>query len=83
MFSTSTLDLRLPDIDGKLVWQRIVTRDPAIAAKVIFMTGDTMSPETQTFLREAGRPVLTKPLTIDRVGRIVDEILAGRTPASA
>jgi CheY-like chemotaxis protein len=82
-FDVITLDLRLPDMDGKVVWQRILSRDPAIAAKVIFMTGDTMSPETQTFLHDAGRPVLTKPLTIDRVSRVVDEILAGGTPASA
>ena len=40
------------------------------------MTGDTMSPETQKFLEEAGRPVLTKPLRIERVSQIVDEILA-------
>jgi hypothetical protein len=39
------------------------------------MTGDTMSAETQTFLQGSGRPVLTKPLSIDRVRAIVDEVL--------
>src|SRR5438552_18897855 len=33
------------------------------------MTGDTMSAETQAFLMEAGRRVLTKPLTIERIQR--------------
>jgi CheY-like chemotaxis protein len=75
-FDVVTLDLRLPDLDGKAVWQRILARDPQLAARVIFMTGDTMSPETQKFLEEAGRPVLTKPLRIDRVSQLVDEILA-------
>jgi len=39
------------------------------------MTGDTMSAETQAFLTEAGRPVLTKPLTIERIQRAVNEAL--------
>ena len=71
-----TLDLRLPDIDGKEVWRRVLARDPALAARVIFLTGDTMSPESQKFLQEAARPVLTKPLTIDRVAGLIQDILA-------
>ena len=39
------------------------------------MTGDTMSAETQAFLMEAGRRVLTKPLTIERIQRAVHEAL--------
>ena len=39
------------------------------------MAGDTMSAETQAFLTEAGRRVLTKPLTIERIQRAVNEAL--------
>ena len=39
------------------------------------MAGDTMSAETQAFLTEVGRPVLTKPLTIERIQRAVNEAL--------
>jgi CheY-like chemotaxis protein len=81
-FDVVTLDLRLPDIDGKVVWQRIVSRHPSLAGKIIFMTGDTMSPDTQRFLKEAGRPVLIKPLTIDRVSRLIDEILQAEEGAA-
>ena len=69
------LDIRLPDLDGKAIWGRLVADRPALAARVIFMTGDTMSDETQTFLTQAGRPVLTKPLTIERIRRAVNEAL--------
>jgi hypothetical protein len=41
------------------------------------MTGDTMSAETQAFLVEAGRPVLTKPLTIERIRSAVNGALTG------
>ncbi|HYE93775.1 MAG TPA: GAF domain-containing protein [Terriglobales bacterium] len=70
------LDLRLPDVDGRGVWEWVRTHTPERAARVVFMTGDTMSGDTQRFLAESGRPVLTKPLSIDRVRAIVDEILA-------
>jgi signal transduction histidine kinase/ActR/RegA family two-component response regulator len=73
-----TLDLKLPDIDGKVIWRWICARDPDLAARVIFMTGDTMNAETQNFLQEAGRPTLNKPLAIDQITRMVDTILATR-----
>ena len=70
------LDLRLPDVDGRGVWQWITEHRPASAGRVVFMTGDTMSGDTQRFLSDTGRPVVTKPLTIERVRAVVDEVLA-------
>ena len=42
----------------------------------MFMTGDTMSVGSQRFLEETGRPVLNKPLAIDRLGQTIVEVLA-------
>jgi two-component system NtrC family sensor kinase len=70
------LDLRLPDMRGEEVWRWILMHDPALASRVVFMTGDTMSPETQRFLQEAGRPVLTKPPSLERVRQVLGEVLA-------
>jgi CheY-like chemotaxis protein len=67
--------LRLPDISGREVWRWILGRDPALPSRVVFMTGDTMSKETQEFLREAGRPLLTKPIPIEQIQSIVNEVL--------
>ena len=61
------LDLRLPDVDGQAVWERALAPDPRLAARVVFMTGDIMSAETQGFLDEAGRPFLLKPFTMEEV----------------
>jgi len=69
------LDLRLPDLDGKAIWRRLLADRPDLALRVVFMTGDTLTAETQAFLMEAGRPVLTKPLTIERIQRAVNEAL--------
>ena len=69
------LDLRLPDIDGKAVWQWITRHRPALAGRVVFMTGDTLSPGSHRFLKEAGRPVLPKPVAMDQLHRMVDTVL--------
>jgi signal transduction histidine kinase len=70
------LDLRLPDVDGQAVWERALAPDPRLARRVVFMTGDIMSAETQGFLDEAGRPFLLKPFTMEEVGRVISEVLA-------
>ncbi len=75
------LDLRLPDADGRTVWEWLLARDPSAAGRVVFMTGDTMSPETQQFLDAAGRPVLAKPFTVDRLLGAVEAALD--TPPAA
>lgn len=67
------LDLRLPDIDGRGIWEWLGAHRPAICGRVIFMSGDTVSPETRRFLESTGRPVLTKPLAIERVRAMVDD----------
>jgi signal transduction histidine kinase len=70
------LDLRLPDVDGQAVWERALAPDPQLAARVVFMTGDIMSADTQGFLDGARRPFLLKPFTMEEVGRVVSEVLA-------
>ena len=68
------LDLRLPDIDGRVIWQWINEKYAGLVRRVAFMTGDTMSEDTQHFLEETGRPVLSKPLSIARVRAVIDEV---------
>jgi signal transduction histidine kinase len=70
------LDLRLPDVDGQAVWERALASDRRLAGRVVFMTGDIMSAETQGFLDEVRRPFLLKPFTMEEVGRVVSEVLA-------
>src|SRR5437899_493198 len=69
------LDLRLPDIDGQAVWQWIARHRPALAERVVFMTGDMLTPGSHRFLQEAGRPVLPKPVAMGELYRMVDTVL--------
>lgn len=68
------LDLRLPDVDGRAIWQWLIEHRPALAPRLAFMTGDTMSAETERFLAQTARPVLTKPFPIDHIGSVLQQI---------
>ena len=76
------LDLRLPDLDGQIVWERAIASHPRLAGRVVFMTGDIMTAETQGFLDGSGRPFLIKPFTMEQVGRMVSEVLAAASSAT-
>ena len=55
-------DLRMPDLDGPGLHRELVALAPALAKRVVFVTGDILTPETGRFLGETGLPVLEKPL---------------------
>jgi len=53
----------MPGLSGRTLYERLEKQAPAVAATIIFATGDTADSETQLFLRQSARPVLTKPFT--------------------
>lgn len=64
-FDAVTLDLRMPRLSGQALYERLAKQAPAVAATVIFVTGDTADSETELFLQRAERPVLMKPVTLE------------------
>ena len=60
-------DLRLPDMDGRNVWREIHRRDPEQAARVVFITGDIISPEVQAFFAETDTRFVSKPFKIEEI----------------
>jgi len=70
------LDLRLPDMHGSAVWRQILERSQETASRVVFITGDTMSPEAQKFLEKTERPVLRKPFTVDMIQKTIALVLS-------
>jgi two-component system NtrC family sensor kinase len=55
-------DLRMPQLDGPGFYRELRRTDPRMAERIIFLTGDTLSPAIQTFLAESKRPYIEKPL---------------------
>ncbi len=69
-------DMRMPDLDGPALYQEVERRWPRRAARVAFVTGDTLSPGLREFVLRSGRPVIEKPFLPGDVRRVVAEMLA-------
>ena len=56
-------DLRMPELDGPGLYRALESRYPELCQRFIFLTGDTLNPETQTLGLQPGVPHLVKPYT--------------------
>jgi len=74
-FDAVVSDLRMPDMDGAALWREVRTRHPALARRMLFVTGDTLSPGAEQFLAESRCTSLDKPFAradlIARVGMLL------------
>ncbi|WP_052736435.1 ATP-binding protein [Aquincola tertiaricarbonis] len=73
-------DFKMPGLDGAGLHAEILRRQPRLARRVIVVTGDTLSSESQAFLRTSGLRVLDKPFRKDDVLRAVREVGALASP---
>jgi len=74
-YNLCLIDIRLPAMTGKELYQWLKEKHPQLASRVIFTTGDSMGGDTQIFLEQADRPFLPKPFTPDELKAIVRETL--------
>ena len=64
-------DVRMPNVGGRELYERLLRDAPAVAARVVFSTGDTVRDDTMTFLEHAGRPVLHKPFKLAELREVL------------
>ena len=62
-FDAIVSDLHMPDVDGAQLWREVKARDPGLARRMLFVTGDTLSPIARQFLGEARCDSLNKPFS--------------------
>lgn len=75
-FDVIVTDMRMPGMDGAALWREVKARDPALAARMLFVTGDTLSPGAERFLAESRCASLDKPFARDDlVGRVHELLL--------
>jgi two-component system NtrC family sensor kinase len=73
-------DLRMPDLDGPGLYQALRQQHPYLLQRIIFLTGDILSPDVRTFLEQAAVPRLTKPCRAAEVRRLVAQVLQDTSP---
>ena len=82
-FDVVISDLRMPDLDGPGLSRALAAERPELTDRVAFITGDTMSPSLQRFLKASNRPWLEKPFTPQAVRALVRQILDGTADGAA
>jgi CheY-like chemotaxis protein len=71
-------DIRMPALDGPGFYRVLAQHDPCLVQRVIFLTGDTLSPGTRGFLEQSGVPCLSKPFALSDIRNIVQRVLQAR-----
>jgi signal transduction histidine kinase/DNA-binding response OmpR family regulator len=67
-------DLRMPELDGSSLYQAL-EQYPRLQQRFVFLTGDTVSPETMAFFAQTGVRWLTKPFRAAEVRRTIQQVL--------
>jgi len=72
-------DFKMPQMSGRELFEWIQTDRPALARRIIFITGDTVNTETRSFLEQHRKRYLAKPFKIDEVKEIIQLALGEET----
>jgi PAS domain S-box-containing protein len=68
------LDIKMPGVDGRDIYEAISEKFPLLLNRVIFITGDTITRSTLDFLETTGREYLSKPLDFSRLINTIEEV---------
>jgi two-component system NtrC family sensor kinase len=68
-------DLCMPEMSGEKLFAVISERYPHLQERIVFVTGDTVSPASRRFLDESGTGWLSKPFDISSIERLVNNHL--------
>jgi len=75
-FDVILTDIRMPDLDGRALYQQIERRWPGRTRRVVFVTGDPLASTLHEFVSESGRPVIEKPFLPEEVCCVVAVVAA-------
>jgi CheY-like chemotaxis protein len=69
-------DMRTPGgVDGAQVYAWIATHRPALASRLVFITGDIANEETAATLRRTGAPCVEKPFRVHDFIAVVERTM--------
>ena len=75
-FDVILCDLMMPDITGIELYERIARATPAMAERILFMTGGAFTEPSRAFLDRLGRPHLAKPFSEAQLRRAIERVIA-------
>jgi signal transduction histidine kinase/CheY-like chemotaxis protein len=77
-FDLILCDIRIPGTSGRELYERLKLQAPRAAESIVFMTGDSLTDEIRRFLKESGRPSLSKPFGRTQLQDLLRSVRTGR-----
>jgi PAS domain S-box-containing protein len=71
-------DMRMPDLDGAGFYRELERRRPHLLSRVVFLTGDVLSPDLHGFFEQVKSLYLTKPFKAQEVRQTIQQVLETR-----
>jgi signal transduction histidine kinase/ActR/RegA family two-component response regulator len=75
-YALTVCDLKMPHVDGPAIFRELCSIESEMRHRLLFVTGDTLSPRTLEFLNASGVPYLAKPFLVEELKQIVRQTLA-------
>jgi len=69
-------DVKMPVMDGPTLHLAVREMDPEVARSFIFISGDSVSPETRSYLEDIDNPRLAKPFSLSELEQALQKMLA-------
>jgi PAS domain S-box-containing protein len=73
-------DLMMPNMSGMDFFDQLAARSPAIAGRIVFLTGGAFSPRSEDFLRQSTNVCLSKPFSREAVSSAVRQMMSAIAP---
>ncbi len=70
-------DIKMPGVGGRELFLFVQKNHPDLADRIIFITGDILSKDTQSFLQITNNRFIEKPFNIDAFLALLSDVLAG------
>ena len=77
-FEVVLCDLMMPDMTGMSFYEELSKLNPALAERMVFMTGGAFAPEAREFLRRVPVRCIDKPFSADALAEVVRSAASGR-----
>ncbi len=72
-FDLIVADLRMPNLDGRELYEKVAEERPELIRRFVFSTGDLLRSESLQFLEAVPNKILTKPLDLETVRRVLGQ----------
>ena len=73
-------DLRMPRFGGREFYEELSRKNPPMAARLVFSTGDTVRGDTLAFLETLDRPYLHKPFSLAELRTLLADVVRESGP---